>query len=335
MVKTIEIGNLQIGGRHKPVFIAEIGINHDGDLDTAMLIADHCMEVGADIIKTQLHYTDLEMLPSHPWHRLMNDCFLSKYSVMDLKGYVESAGKIFLCTPFCCEAVDALDIIGVSAFKTGSGECNNIPFLQHVASKGKPMIISTGMTTREELIASIDAVRKINTQIILMNCTSNYPSTPEQTRLHRIDWLRSTFNAPVGQSDHTPTISTALGAIARGAVAIEKHVTLDKNADGPDHKVSLLPSEFKQMVDMGMEIWEGLQHQATGMETLVEGEQELRDIANHSIVTLKPIQKGEEFTTDNIGIKRPGTGIPARQYEMFLGLMSRFDYVADEQLVTV
>ena len=330
MGKTIQIDNLTIGGRFKPVFIAEIGINHDGDINTAMLLADHCIEAGADIIKTQIHYPDYEMLPNHPWHDLMNTCFLSQSTLRYFKHYVEDAGKIFLCTPFCREAADDLDDIGVSAFKTGSGECNNIPFLQHVASKDKPMIISTGMTTREELIHSIDAVRKINTNIILMNCTSNYPSTPEQTRLRRIDWLRSTFNVPVGHSDHSPTISTALGAIARGAVAIEKHVTLDKNADGPDHKVSLTPNEFKQMVDMGMEIWEGMSHSTEySMTTLVEGEQELRDIANHSVVTLKPITFGEILTRENIGIKRPGTGKSASRYEEILGKAAFTNYAAD------
>jgi len=330
MVKTIQVGGIQIGGRHMPVFIAEIGINYRttncSNQQMAYNLADACIEAGADIIKTQLHYPQFEMLPDHPWFSLMEECALN---IVRLKDYVEWQGVEFLCTPFCREAADDLDVLGVSAFKTGSGEANNIPFLKHVASKGKPMIISTGMTTREELIASIDAVRKINTQIILMNCTSNYPSTPKQTRLHRIDWLRSTFNIPVGQSDHTPTISTALGAIARGAVAVEKHVTLDKNADGPDHKVSLLPSEFKQMVDMGMEIWEGLQYQATNMETLVEGEQELRDIANHSIVTLRPIAAGEILTRENIGIKRPGTGIPASMYEGFLGTTHANAYEAD------
>jgi len=317
MVKTIQIGNLQIGGRFQPVFIAELGINCGGSLEKGIELAGVCIDAGADIIKLQHHLPADEMLPDHPWYNLMETDTIGYSDLETLKWYVEKAGKVFLCTPFCREAAD------------GSGEANNIPFLKHVASKGKPMIISTGMTTREELIASIDAVRKINTQIILMNCTSNYPSTPEQTRLHRIDWLRSTFNIPVGQSDHTPTISTALGAIARGAVAIEKHVTLDKNADGPDHKVSLLPSEFKQMVDMGMEIWEGLQYQATNMETLVEGEQELRDIANHSVVTLKPINKGERFTVDNIGIKRPGTGIPASGYDQCLGKVASSDHDAD------
>jgi len=329
MVKTIQIGDLQIGGRHKPVFIAELGINCGGSFDTGVNLAAACMDAGADIIKLQHHLPADEMLPDHPWYDLMDTDALSYTDLEKLKYNIEIRGKVFLCTPFCTLAADDLEIMDVSAYKTGSGEANNTPFLKHVASKGKPMIISTGMTTREELIASIDAVRLINTQIILMNCTSNYPSTPKQTRLHRIDWLRSTFNAPVGQSDHTPTISTALGAIARGAVAVEKHVTLNKNADGPDHKVSLLPSEFKQMVDMGMEIWEGLQHQATDMETLVEGEQELRDIANHSVVTLRPIAWGEILTRENIGIKRPGTGKPASRYEQILGKVAFTDYAVD------
>jgi len=333
MVKTVQIGNLQIGGSNKPAFIAEIGINHNGNLSEAWDLAQQCIEAGADIIKTQYHRPSYEMLSSHPWQKLMTDCYLYLREIGNLQTAIQNLGKVFLCTPFCREAADDLETMDVSAYKTGSGEANNIPFLKHVAAKGKPMIISTGMSTRTELIASIDAVRKINTQIILMNCTSNYPSTPKQTRLHRIDWLRSTFSAPVGQSDHTPTISTALGAIAKEAVAIEKHVTLDKNANGPDHKVSLLPSEFKQMVDMGMEIWESLQYRATRMETLVEGEQELRDIANHSVVTLKPIVCGDPLTRENIGIKRPGIGIPASEYEQLLGQAAVRSYPANVLLM--
>jgi len=247
--------------------------------------------------------------------------------------YIEDCGNIFLCTPFCREAADSLEELGVCAFKIGSGEANNIPFLKHVALKGKPMIISTGMTTREELIKSYDAVIKINRNVIFMNCTSLYPSTPLQTRLARIDWLKRTFGIPVGQSDHSPSISTALGAIARGACMIEKHVTLDKNADGPDHKVSLLTSEFKQMVDMGMEIWEGMQDGTeANVCTLVEGEQELRDIANHSVVTIRDIEMGEFLTMDNIWVKRPGTGIPAADFEKILGSTVRKDLKAEHQL---
>ena len=326
MVRPVKIGNLSVGGYFdKPVFVAELGINVSSPLDGGFELADRCIDSGADIIKFQMHGTS-EMLPDHVWFQLMRNHAMSLSCLRDMKCYIENAGKTFLCTPFSSQAANTLEDMNVCAFKIGSGECNNIPFLKHVALKGKPMIISTGMTMREELIASLDAVRKINKDIILLNCTSNYPSTPEQTRLRRIDWLKSMFGLPTGHSDHSPSISTALGAIARGACLIEKHVTLDKNANGPDHKVSLLPSEFKQMVDTGTEIWEGLKMcTETDMTTLVEGEQELRDIANHSIVTINPIQRGDQFTMGNIWVKRPGTGIPASMFEEMLGRFATED----------
>ena len=330
MDRPVQIGALSVGGMNRPVFVAEIGINHDGNVNLAWLLARDCIASGADIIKLQKHYPAYEMLSNHDWYQLMIKCSIDLYN---LKTGIENLGAVFLCTPFCREAADDLEEMGVCAFKIGSGEVNNIPFLKHVATKGKPMIISTGMTIRQELIKTMDTVRQINSHIILMNCTSNYPSTPEQTRLRRIDWLKSMFGVPVGQSDHSPTISTALGAIDRGACMIEKHVTLDKNADGPDHKVSLLPSEFKQMVDMGMEIWKGLRMcTESDMTTLVAGEQELRDIANHSIVTIRDIEAGEEFTMDNIWVKRPGTGIPAAMFEEVLGKYACKDLGKDHLL---
>jgi len=330
MDRPVRIGSLSVGGMNRPVFTAEIGINHDGDWYTARDLAKNCIYAGADIIKFQKHYPAYEMLASHDWYDLMTTCSIDLHQ---LKAIVEGYDREFLCTPFCREAADDLEEMGVCAFKIGSGEANNIPFLKHVALKGKPMIISTGMTIREELIRSYDAVMKINRNIIFMNCTSNYPSTPRQTRLARIDWLKRTFGIPIGQSDHSPSISTALGAIARGACMIEKHVTLDKNADGPDHKVSLLPSEFKQMVDMGMEIWEGMQDGTeANMCTLVEGEQELRDIANHSVVTIKPIKRGDQFTMDNVWVKRPGTGIPAADFEQILNGCAASDLEEGHQL---
>lgn len=313
MTRVIEIDHLKIGGRHRPVFIAEIGINHGGNLDLLYHMAERCIQEGADIIKTQYHIPSQEMITDHPWYELMYQCDLTIEDIASFKTFVESNGAVFLCTPFCELAAAELNGIDVSAFKTGSGEANHTEFLNFVAAFNKPMIISTGMSTREELIQSLDYIRNINRNIILMNCTSNYPSTPYETRLRRIDWLQTMFSLPVGQSDHSPTISTALGAIARGACAIEKHVTVDKEADGPDHSVSLTPSEFGQMVKMGIEIWEGIQQcTETAMTNLVKGEAELREIANHSLVAADDLSVGQRLSKKNLSYRRPGTGIPAR-----------------------
>ena len=331
MLKGIKLGNLNIGDYGRPVFIAEIGINHNGSLDTAIEMVDAAFNSGADIIKFQHHIPEYEMVDNHEWQQLMKDCQLTIEDLVTLKSYVELSGAEFLCTPFCKEAADELYSIGVNGFKTGSGECNNIPLLSHIAQYQRPMLISTGMTSRDELIATLDAVRKINPEVVLLNCTSTYPATPREARLRRIQWLRSTFNLPVGQSDHTPTISTALGAVAQGAVCIEKHFTLDRNADGPDHAASVLPSEFKRMVKMGIEIWEGMQMGIESDMGILGRESKVRKIANHSVVATQDIKEGCVLHIENIGTMRPGNGdIPAARRNEVFGMVATRDIDAGE-----
>jgi sialic acid synthase SpsE len=319
MVKQVHIGDLKVGSWIKPVFIAEIGINHNGSYEQALQLTDAAIEAGADIVKFQHHLPDYEMINGHVWLDLMQHCQLDLFQLQNLKDYIEGEGKEFLCTPFCAEAATELNSIDVHGFKTGSGECNHIPFQQHVARFGKPLLISTGMTSRAELFATVDSVLKINPQVILLNCTSTYPATIQEARLKRIEWLKSTFNLAVGHSDHTPSISTAVGAIASGAVCIEKHFTLDKNWLGPDQSASILPSEFKQMVTMGLEIWEGLQMCTESEMEILDREASIRYTANHSIVAKRDIRAGEIYTTDNLTTMRPGTGLPASELNSLIG----------------
>jgi len=329
MVRHIKLGNVTIGQGYKPVFIAEIGINHNGSIDVAMDMVDAAVESGANIVKFQHHLPEHEMIKGHQWQALMQQCALSLEDLEALKLYTEDQGAQFLVTPFCIQAAKELNDIGIKGFKTGSGECNNIPFLQYIAAYHKPMLISTGMTSRDELFASLDAVRKINPHIILLNCTSTYPATFQEARLRRIEWLYSTFTLAVGQSDHTPSISTALGAIARGAVCIEKHFTLNKNWSGPDQSASILPSEFQQMVTMGLEVWEGMNLCIESDMGILAREEEVRQIANHFIVASESIRSGEKFTTINTTTKRidmksmdlwlPFDGIHAKDNKKLLG----------------
>jgi len=330
----VKIGQYNVTKYSEPVFIFEVGINHNGSLQMALDMIDAAQESGADIVKFQYHRPSYEMLPEHSWQSLMTHCYLSISDLDQIKIYTEEqTDMLFLCTPFCREAATELREIGVEAFKTGSGEFNNIPFMRHVAGFGLPMIVSTGMTSRDELIATLDVIQKINpNNIILMNCTSIYPATFEQSRLRRLEWLRSMSNLPVGQSDHTPTIATALGAIAQGAVVVEKHVTLDKSMDGPDHAASILPSEFKQMVIMGKQIWRGMQDGTEANMGVLMDEWDVRKIANHSVVTLKDIKKGERFSYENLGVKRPGDGIPASKLDGIVGEVAEEELTEDTQL---
>lgn len=333
MVKQIEIGKVKIGSYLKPVFIAEIGINHGGDFHVALDMVDAAVESGADIVKFQHHIPEREMVKGHEWQELMQKCKFVYSQLKELKDYTEREGAEFLCTPFCKEAAIELDLIGVKGFKTGSGECNNLPFQEWVAQYHLPTIISTGMTSRDELFRTLDSVRKINRQIVLMNCTSTYPATPREARLKRIWWLNSTFNIPVGQSDHTPTISTALGAIAHGAVCIEKHLTLDKSWDGPDQAASILPHEFKQLVEMGMEIWEGMQMCIEADMGVLAREKDVRKIANHSVVAAQYIHEGFVVDAESVTTMRTGDdGVPASEIENVVGRVAVRDIREGEVL---
>ena len=333
MAKQVQIGNVKIGPYQMPVFIAEIGINHNGNYQQAVDMVEAAVESGADIVKFQHHLPEYEMVGNHEWQELMKNCALSIEGMRQLQTYVEQLDAEFLCTPFCIQAAVELSNICVRGFKTGSGECNNLPFQEVVAQYQKPTLISTGMTSRDELFATLDKVRKINSRIVLMNCTSIYPATPREARLKRIQWLRSTFNLPVGQSDHTPSISTALGAIAHGAVCIEKHFTLDRSWEGPDQAASILPSEFKQMVQMGMEIWEGMQMCIEPDMGILEGEKDVRRIANHSIVAAQYIHEG--FVVDNLSLttmRSSNGGIPASELEEVVGKVAARDVKQGEVL---
>lgn len=329
---TIKLGPYEVDrdpARHQnpPLFVAEIGINFvvgnnldDAHLRNALLMARIAVESGADIVKFQTHIPEAEMLPGHPLWDLLNRCRLDRLQHETIKEHTEESGGMFLSTPFSIEAADLLESIGVAAYKLGSGELTNLPLQEHVARFGKPMIVSTGMSTLEEVDRTANAICKHNLNLIMMNCTSSYPCAPQETRLHRIDALRDILSyqcglpTPIGQSDHSPSVSSALGAIALGACVIEKHFTLDKNWPGPDQAASLLPGEFAEMVKMGREIWEGLADAGNGV---LESEAGVRDWAEHRIVTICDIPRGARFTRDNITVKRTdnGRGLPASTFD--------------------
>ena len=207
-----------------------------------------------------------------------------------------------------------LEGLGVVAYKTGSGELTNIPLLKHIAEKSKPMIISTGMSTIPDIVASIKAIGPLNPNICLMNCTSTYPSEYRDIRLLGIPYLAERFACPVGQSDHSPGIATALGAVALGASVIEKHFTLDREWPGPDQKASILPDELKRLVVESRQIWEAMKERGP----MLEGEKPVAAMAHHSVVSIAPIKAGESFSLDNLWVRRPGNGIPAAMLDQVL-----------------
>jgi N-acetylneuraminate synthase len=224
---------------------------------------------------------------------------------------------MYLSTPFSREAADRLDAMGVPAFKIGSGECNNIPLLEHIASKGKPMIVSTGMNDLASVRRTVAAIRKYNVPVGLMHCTSMYPTPYEKVRLGAIRDLQDAFpDVPVGLSDHSLNIWTCLGAVALGACMLEKHFTLSRTWPGPDTGISIEPDELADLITGSRAIWQA----RGGSKTRLPDEQPVIDFAYATVVTIQPVTAGETFTRENIWVKRPGTGpILSSRFDDVLG----------------
>jgi N,N'-diacetyllegionaminate synthase len=333
MSLTFEIAGRPIGDGQPCYVIAEACVNHNGDFATAKRLVEAARAAGADAVKFQLHYPEHEMLarvpPSanfeKPLHEIVRETHLTEEQHAELMAHCERLGIQYLCTAYCREAADTLAELGVPAFKTGSGEALNHPLLRSIARHGRPMLVATGMAELDEIDTTVDVLRQAAVPFGLMHCTSEYPPIYEDINLDMIPFYKGRYGVSVGHSDHTPNIYSALGAVSLGANAIEKHFTLDKTQPGPDHKVSIEPNELYEMV-RGIRIIEA----SRGTRKAVfEREREIRAWAHHSVVTINAVRAGELFSEDNIWVKRPGTGIPAAEFETVLGRPSARDLPAN------
>ena len=338
MIKKIRIGSRWVGDGYPPMVVAEIGINHNGEFDRARALIDAAWDAGADAVKFQTHFTEHEMIHSdispgeisrESLFSIIKRCELTGEQQARLKEYAEKKGTIFFSTPFSVQAADFLDRIGVLAFKIGSGEVTNHPLVEHVAKKGKPVILSTGMSTLEEIRQAVDLIRNSGAPLVLLQCTSTYPSDYMHVKLGAIEKLREEFGVPVGLSDHSMGIYTALGAVALGACILEKHFTVDRNWPGPDQKFSLEREELRELVKGAKAIFE-----AMGSEKeILEEEKPVIAFARASVVALRDIKEGEVLTDANVWVKRPGTGeIPAKDIQKVLGKRARRSIGYDTQL---
>jgi sialic acid synthase SpsE len=319
---------LKIGGREvgpgRPCFIiAEAGINHNGDTALAAELVEAAADAGADAIKFQTHFPEHEMLRDgttasyvgESLFDLLTRTALSREAHGTLRELAARRGILFLSTPFSREAADFLDDLGLPVFKTGSGELTNLPLQQHIARKGKPMIISTGMSTPEEIERTVLAVHAIGTSFALMHCTSTYPTPFAHVQLGCIGELRSHYHVPVGLSDHTLGNYMAFAAAALGANLFEKHFTVSRSLPGPDQQGSMEPAELADLV-RGVRAIE----QALGSTKQIQpGEQDVRDMAHHSLVSIRDVAGGATITAADVWAKRPGTGIPARELDAIIG----------------
>jgi sialic acid synthase SpsE len=335
----LKLNKREIKNFSKPYIIAEACINHEGDINNAFKMISEAKKSGADCVKFQIHNLDNEMLKEAPQSdnfkdSLWNTLEKTNFNISQQKILMEECKKQnidYLCTPFSRDGSDELESIGVGFFKIGSGELTNLPLIEHVAKKNKPMIVSTGMSNLDEIEATVDLLKSMNASFALTHCTSVYPCPYKLSNLRAIPKMANLFNVPVGLSDHTSTIYTSFGAVAHGACIIEKHFTLDKNAEGPDHASSIEPTELKELVYGVNAIFD-----ANGEEKKIfDEEKQIIAWARESVVSEKDIKKGETLDEKNIWVKRPGPKkniIPAKDYKLILGKKALKDIKKNSQI---
>lgn len=331
MQNKIEISG-KIIGENKPAFIiAEAGINHNGEVSLAKEMIKEAAKAGADAIKFQTHLADKEMIESsitadyvgESVFELIKRMELSKDEHIELINYSNKIGIQFLSTPFSKEAVDLLSELEIPAFKIGSGELTNLPLIEYIAKKKKPVILSTGMSSMEEIEESVNLIKKYNDKLILMQCTSTYPTKYEDVNLGAIRVLNDKFNVPVGLSDHSIGIYTALGAVAMGACIIEKHFTMSRDLPGPDQKASIEPKELADLVIGANAIYRAL----GSNKKVIDDEVPVQQFARESVVSTVPIPEGSTIKKEMVWVKRPGTGIPAKRLTDVIGKIAKRDIV--------
>ena len=336
----IIIGDRKVGECYPPLIIAEIGINHNGNLAIAKEMVTAAKRGGAEVIKHQTHVVADEMsqaarsvIPGNAEisiYEIMEKAALSEAEEIELMKYVESLGMIFLSTPFSRAAADRLERMRVCAYKIGSGECNNLPLVRHIASFGKPMIVSTGMNNISSVQDTVNILEANNIPYALLHTTNIYPTPPELVRLGAMLELKENFpNAVIGLSDHTINNHACFAAVALGASILERHFTDSKDRVGPDIINSMDSDELSQLISGSREI----ALMRGGVKEAVAEEQITIDFAFATVVSIQDIHKGDTLTKDNIWVKRPGTGeIKASEYESILGKRVLHDISKDKHL---
>ena len=325
------------------MIIAEAGVNHNGDINTAKQLIDAAWAAGADAIKFQTFKAERLAVPdarkaeyqihntgrSLSQFEMLKELELSWKDFEELYNYCSAKNIRFLSSPFDEESADFLDQLGVEIIKIPSGEITNYLYLKKIASLKKPVILSTGMATVEEIDQALDLLNESGREIILLHCSSVYPTPMMDVNLRAMNTLNKIFHKRVGYSDHTMGIEVATAAAALGACVIEKHMTLDKTMAGPDHKASLEPDEFRRLVHAIRNIEEAL---GSGVKEPTESELKNRDCVRKYLVAAKEIKKGEVFTLDNLCAKRCGYGLSPMKLNDMLGKAAKKDYLKDERI---
>ena len=338
---TFRLGHCLVGHGHRCFIIAEAGVNHNGSLALAKKLVEVAMRAGADAVKFQTFKTEKVVTASAPkaayqkkytggresQFQMVKRLELSEAHHRELFSYCRAKGILFLSSPFDGTSANFLNELGVVAFKIPSGEITNLPFLGHLARKRKPLILSTGMSTLEEVHQAVSALRENGCEkLILLHCVSSYPARPEDANLRAMRTLEEAFHTPVGYSDHTEGIDIALAAAALGACVIEKHFTLDRSMPGPDHKASIEPLELKALVAGIRKVESAL---GTGLKAPADAEMDTAAVARKSLVAARDIPAGKHLTRPMIAIRRPGTGIAPTLLHSIIGRRARRTLKAD------
>jgi N,N'-diacetyllegionaminate synthase len=337
-MKAVKISNKTIGGESPCFIIAEIGMNHNGDIELAKKIIDAAADCGVDAVKFQMFTAEKLVtkdavtygavkghLPKYQ-QEMYKKYELTKEQYLELRKYAENLGLVFFASVWDEENADLLEAVGGQIFKTGAQDLTHLPLIEHIAKKNKPVILSTGMSTIDEIKEAVDTVRKYNDNLVILHCVSSYPAKAEDTNLRSMITLMDTFNCPVGFSDHTPDILTDVAAVAIGAKVIEKHFTIDKSLPGVDHHLSFDPAEMKAMVQSIRAVEQML---GSREKKVVPSEEETRRMARRSLIAKVMIPKGVVITKDMIVIKRPGTGLAPKMIYKVIGKKSKADIKED------
>jgi N,N'-diacetyllegionaminate synthase len=330
----------------RTIIIAEAGVNHNGDLELAKQLIDVAAKAGADYVKFQTFSADRMVSKSAPkaeYQQQVTDASETQYEMLkrlelsnemhlNLIKHCEGQSIKFLSTGFDIESVDLLIGLGIDLIKIPSGEITNLPYLRYIGSFGLPVILSTGMTTMDEIgnaLTVLEGSGLSRPQITVLHCTTEYPTPMNEVNLRAIASIRKTFGVDVGYSDHTVGIEVSIAAVALGASVIEKHFTLDRSLSGPDHKASLEPNELIAMVKAIRNIEDSL---GSGIKEPTLSEIKNLHIARKSIMAKQQIEKGEILSTTNLIVKRPGNGISPMHWDQLLGQIASRDYLPDEMI---
>lgn len=324
--------------------IAEAGVNHNGSIELAYKMVDVAVNAGVDAIKFQTFIAELGVSKFARMAEYQENNTRKKESQLEMvkklelsfdefkkvRDYCNVKGIEFLSTPFDLESVSFLNELGISAFKIPSGEITNLPYLRKVARTGKKIIISTGMCNEEEISDALTLLRSMGVEdITVLHCNTEYPTPMEDVNLKAMNTIKDKYNVKVGYSDHTLGIEVPVAAVALGAEVIEKHFTLDKTMEGPDHVASLDPNELKNMVKAIRNIEIAL---GSGIKKPSKSEIKNKDIARKSIVAKIKIKEGQVFTEENLTVKRPGTGISPMRWDEVIGMTATRNYEEDEMI---